>query len=46
MTAAPVGNIRHSSLTADELFDKVKDMLDKEYAIGSATLWNTKKDLV
>lgn len=46
MTAAPIGNVRHSSLSADELFDKVKMMIDNEWAIGSATLWNTKKDLV
>lgn len=46
MTAAPIGNVKHSTMTADDLFDKVKDMIDNEYAIGSATLWNTKKDLV
>lgn len=46
MTSAPTFNLRHSSTNAGDLFSKIKGLLANEYAIGSATVSTTSKNLV
>lgn len=46
MTAAPIGAMRHSSSNANALFETLEKFFKNEWGVGSATLYNTKKDLV
>ena len=41
LTMAPVFDVRHSSQTADSIYTWLKDKLEKEYPVGTATVLNT-----
>jgi len=46
LTSAPTFDQYHNKISADQLYEKIRGLLANEYAVGSATVSNTRKDLV